>query len=204
MKTRLQNIGDITMSENKDLMLDVSQAAELKLAFRRHGWTNADIKKLSEGKILGDVLKVLKGAAVIKTIDGIIDGNAAPYCPPDFMVEKHRKNGFFKFNPTMITLFVPGMQKEKMTGDDLRKKLSGKSVMNANVLDYLLTHPKLIPESWKGRSILFGGTIYRSSAYCYCFRCLHWHSSQWHDYYQWFDCEVSSDVAVALTKGFKA
>jgi len=55
------------MSAN-DLMLDVSQAAELKLAFRRNGWNNAEIKTLSEGNILGEVLKVIKGQAEIKMI----------------------------------------------------------------------------------------------------------------------------------------
>lgn len=56
------------MSPNNDLMLDVGQAAELKLAFRRNGWNNAEIKNLSEGDILADVLKVIKGQAEIKLI----------------------------------------------------------------------------------------------------------------------------------------
>jgi len=38
-----------------DLMLDVSQAAELKMAFRRNGWTNAMIKDLSGGSVLTEV-----------------------------------------------------------------------------------------------------------------------------------------------------
>ena len=32
-----------------DLMLDVDQASELKAAFRRGGWTNAEIKRMCEG-----------------------------------------------------------------------------------------------------------------------------------------------------------
>lgn len=32
-----------------DLMLDVDQAGELKAAFRRGDWTNAEIKRLCEG-----------------------------------------------------------------------------------------------------------------------------------------------------------
>ena len=55
------------MSTN-ELMLDVSQAAELKLAFRRNGWNNAQIKTLSEGDILAKVLKVITGQAEIKLI----------------------------------------------------------------------------------------------------------------------------------------
>lgn len=56
------------MSANNDLMLDVSQAAELKLAFRRNGWNNAQIKTLSEGDILAKVLQVITGQAEIKLI----------------------------------------------------------------------------------------------------------------------------------------
>ena len=56
------------MSSNNDLMLDVDQAGELKMSFRRNGYTNADIKTLSEGNILGEVLKVIRGQAEIVPI----------------------------------------------------------------------------------------------------------------------------------------
>lgn len=46
------------MSAN-ELMLDIGQIHELELAFRRSGWTNADIKALSEGDFLTDVLKLM-------------------------------------------------------------------------------------------------------------------------------------------------
>jgi len=36
--------------------------------------------------------------------------------------------------------------------------------MNANVLDYLLAHPELIPEDWKNKYVFFWGTIYRYSS----------------------------------------
>ncbi len=44
-----------------ELMLDVGQANELKLAFRRSGYTNADIKKLCEGDILARLLSIVRG-----------------------------------------------------------------------------------------------------------------------------------------------
>ena len=50
---------------DNELMLDVGQANELKMAFRRAGWTNADIKKLSEGNLAEQVLLVSKGLATI-------------------------------------------------------------------------------------------------------------------------------------------
>lgn len=50
--------------------LDVGQANELKLAFRRNGWTNEDVKKMSEGDLLAKLLPVVRGRAevVIKSI----------------------------------------------------------------------------------------------------------------------------------------
>ena len=95
------------MSAN-DLMLDVSQAAELKLAFRRTGWNNAEIKTLSEGDILADVLKVIRGQAKIKMNESsghLIDCDAAPFIPSgnfNWSVEEHKKGGLFKFDPAKI------------------------------------------------------------------------------------------------------
>lgn len=58
-----------------ELMLDVGQANEFKLACRRAGYTNADIKKLCEGDTLAQFLPVLKGQANIVTTKHIV-GNA--------------------------------------------------------------------------------------------------------------------------------
>lgn len=48
-----------------DLMLDVGLANELKMAFRRHGYSSEEIKKLSEGNFLGQFLLVLRGRAEV-------------------------------------------------------------------------------------------------------------------------------------------
>ena len=52
-----------------ELMLDVGQANELKLAFRRSGWTSADVKKLSEGDIAIQLLPVIRGLAKIVPVE---------------------------------------------------------------------------------------------------------------------------------------
>ena len=57
--------------------------------------------------------------------------------------------------------------------------------MNANVLDYLLVNPYLIPEEWKKDKknnilyIFFWGTIYRSSDGNLSVRYLYWNKQQW-------------------------
>ncbi len=187
------------MSSNNDLMLDVSQAAELKLAFRRNGWNNAEIKTLSEGDILADVLKVIKGQAEIKIIERLIDCDSAPFIPNGWSVEEHKKSGFFKFDPAKISLYLSKKQKKgSIGGHDLRKELSDKPVMNANILDYLLAHPELIPEEWKGKYIFFWGTIYRLSDGRLCVRYLIWNGSEWDWSYDWLDDDFNSGDPAAL------
>lgn len=185
------------MSAN-ELMLDVSQAHELKLAFRRNGWTNADIKALSEGNFLADVLKLMKGQLEIKPIEHMIDCDVNPFIPNGWAVEEHKKGGMFKFNPEKISLYLSKKQKKgSIGGHDLRKELADKPVMNANVLDYLLAHPELIPEEWKGKYIFFWGTIYRHSP-CYLYvPYLDWDGSRWNEGYRWLDSDFYSEDPAA-------
>lgn len=186
------------MSAN-ELMLDVSQAHELKLAFRRNGWTNADIKALSEGNFLADVLKLMKGQLEIKPIEHLIDCDVNPFIPNGWAVEEHKKGGMFKFNPEKISLYLSEKQKKgSIGGHDLRKELADKPVMNANVLDYLLARPELIPEEWKGKYIFFWGTIYRDSdGYLFVFY-LYWFGSKWGCHYYWLVNDFNSDNPAAL------
>ena len=72
--------------------------------------------------------------------------------------------------------------------------------MNANVLDYLLAHPELIPEDWKNKYVFFWGTIYRYSSGGLCVRYLCWNGSKWrwdgnwlaHDFYSAYPAVLAS------------
>lgn len=66
------------MGPNNNLILGAGQSHELELAFRRNGWTNADIKALSEGGILGEVLEVIKKRAQIVYSEHLIDKKVLP------------------------------------------------------------------------------------------------------------------------------
>ena len=48
------------MNKDSQLMMDVSLAHELKMAFRRNGWKSSDIKNLSKKDTLSKVLKFLE------------------------------------------------------------------------------------------------------------------------------------------------
>lgn len=99
----------------------------------------------------------------------VIDCDADPFIPEGFSVVEHKRGGQLEFDPKKIAFYHSIAQAEVgkfIMGNELRIELSGQSVLNANVLDYLLAHPNLIPEEWKKddwgqqRYIFFWGTIY--------------------------------------------
>ena len=69
-----------------DLKLDVDQASELKAAFRRGDWTNAEIKRICEGDILTRFRDVVLGHAEIKSIEHLINCDADPFVPDGWKV----------------------------------------------------------------------------------------------------------------------
>ncbi|MFI5260286.1 MAG: hypothetical protein ACHQU0_00630 [Candidatus Paceibacteria bacterium] len=163
-----------------DLMLDVGQANELKMAFRRADYSNDEIKQLCEGSILADVRNVLRKHATITMMEYVIDCDASPYVPDGWKVEEHQKGGQFKFDASQIELYLSAAQKKgSIEGNKLRKELAGKLVLNANVLDYLLANPHLIPEEWKGKYVFFWGTVYRFSDGILFVRYLFWRGGRW-------------------------
>ena len=134
--------------------------------------------------------------------DLVIDCDANPYLPSGWQVEQHLKGGSFKWDPEKVDLFLSKKQKQGGTivDHELRKKLEGKPVLNANVLDWLLAHPRFIPESWKGKYIFFWGTIYRSLGGHLSVRCLYWDSSRWGWNCSWLDDDFHGYDPAALCK----
>ena len=172
-----------------DLMLDVGLAAKLKVAFARNGWTTELIDKACEGDKLGQFRQVLLGHASVQVIEHLIDCDADPFIPNDWKIEEHQKGGHFKWNASQVSLFLSDPQKKNKSieGNKLRAILKGEPVLNANVLDYLLKNPQLIPEEWKGKAIFFWGTIYRHSGGLLCVRCLCWDDGRWRWLCFWLD-----------------
>lgn len=172
-----------------DLMLDVDQAGELKAAFRRGDWTNADIKRLSECKKdnLALIRDVLLGRAIINAVKHIVDCDADPFVPGGWKVEKHKKCGQLNLSEVTPALYLSKDQQngKVIEGNKIRKELATKVVLNANVLDYYLAHPELIPEEWKGKVVFFWNTIYRRSDGNLCVRYLCRRGGQWDWSHHW-------------------
>ncbi|MBU2082042.1 hypothetical protein KKH14_01295 [Patescibacteria group bacterium] len=114
----------------------------------------------------------------------IINCNADPFVPEGWTVEKHEKGGQLEWNPANVELYPLCAQKSGRTGGkELLEELTGKPVLNANVLDYLYAHqwsyniPKV--EEWRTerggeKIIFFWGTIYRDSDGHPCVRSLYY------------------------------
>lgn len=182
-----------------DLMLDVGQANELKMAFRRADYSNDEIKQLCEGSILADVRRVLHNHAVITMVEHIIDCDANPFVPDGWKAEEHQKGGQLKFDATQVELYLSAKQNGgSIGGKDLRDELKGKLVLNANVLDYLLANPHLIPEDWKGKAVFFWGTIYRNSDGNLYVRYLYLSGGRWYWNFYWLDSDWYDSNPAAL------
>lgn len=170
-----------------NLVLDVGQANELKLAFRRADFSDDDIKRLCEGDVLTSVRSVLRAHASIAVIEHVIDCDAEPFLPNGWKVEEHQKGGQWKFDPKGVEFFLSNSQKggKVIEGNKLRKELAKKPVFNAKILDYLYSNPHLIPEEWKKdeqgntRYIFFWGTVYRDSGGNLVVRYLCWSGDGW-------------------------
>ncbi|OGY51099.1 MAG: hypothetical protein A3J65_01740 [Candidatus Buchananbacteria bacterium RIFCSPHIGHO2_02_FULL_45_11b] len=172
------------MSEKNesDLMLDVGLANEIKLAARRAGATSADLKRLAEGDMFARVLPVIREIAKV-VIKHLIDLDADPFVPKGWKVVEHQKGGPLAWDPKRVALWLSENQNngKAIEGRLLREELKDQPVFNANLLDYLLAHPELIPDEWKGKAVFFWGTIYRNTDGNPYVRYLHWRgeSGRW-------------------------
>jgi hypothetical protein len=140
-------------------------------AAAKAGFMPQEYNRLAEDlRLMKDVLSVLRGQSEIVPTVHIIDLDADPTLPfKGTRVEMHSKLGQFKWDPAKVQLFTP-MNGLSVGPEELRKYLATQPVFNANMLDYLLQHPALIPESWKKSEetgqpirVYFWGTIYRGS-----------------------------------------
>ncbi len=143
--------------------------------------------------------RFLKNSARILISNHIIDCSADPFIPSMWSLQRHREDGNFVWNPKKVKLYFSENQKKNkvIDGRELFSELIDQSVLNANVLDYLLARQELIPEEWKGKRIFFWGTIYCNRNGSYVVRCLEWDGHSWFwNYYKVYGKWIEYDFAV--------
>ncbi len=93
---------------------------------------------------------------------------------------ENRKNGIINFYFQNISLYLTNEQESGViNGYDLIERLAGKTLMNENVLNYLLKHPEFIPEECREKKTFFLGTIYRHQPGILVVRFLHFDGLDW-------------------------
>lgn len=153
---------------------------------RKGGFVARDLSLLGQSprRILLQIKEVLSGCAEIVYKPQVIDCDATPFVPRGWKVEKHTKIGLLNWDSSKAGLYLSDDQQggNFITTIDLCDELKSRIVLNANVLDFLLDHQGLIPDNWKGKIVLFRGTIYRNSLGSPQVRLLYWSGA---DYGSW-------------------
>ncbi|MEK9152683.1 MAG: hypothetical protein AAB692_04930 [Patescibacteria group bacterium] len=189
---------------NDEFTLDVGLALDLKMAFKRNGYSTEEIKELCKGDFLGRVRDVKLGRAMITSALHEVDLDADPFCPGGLFATgkgtEHRRGGKLILTPGKIKLYLAEGQKNGgwLKGHQLRKELADKPVLNANVLDYLLAHQELIPDECRGKYIPFWGTIYRDADGDLCVRYLRWGGDRWVSDCYWLGRDFSGGNPAAV------
>lgn len=181
----------------------------LEVLAKKAGFTTTEIAGLARSRredLLREFHDVLLGRAEIKAIEHLIDCDTNPFVPNNWKVEEHQRSGFFKWDPKQVNLYLSRSQHNGkiIEGNKLRKELASKPVFNANLLDYLLANPHLIPEEWKGKYVFFWGTIYRDPDGNLHVRYLNWNNGRWNWSYNWLDGDWSSNNPAALRASIPA
>lgn len=124
-----------------------------------------------------------------------IDTAIPPTLPfPSAEISENTTMGTVEFKPEDYELYLDEGQKNGnyIKGSQLRKKLTGKKVVNAAFMDYMQAHPELVPDSWKTKSqgrtvyIYALGTIFRNPSNGYLFvRGWYWRVGALKPFYDW-------------------
>ena len=137
---------------------------------------------------------------VVSPTNTIVDLDLDPLCPIVWKVESHKKGGLLDVTKAKIGLYLsPNQQGSgRIEGNKLREELGDKPVLNANLLDWYLANPSLIPEDWRRRVVFFWGTIYRDSDGLLFVRDLYWNGNQWRWDVSWLGSDWFSCNPVAI------
>lgn len=165
-------------------LFSIGAMDQLADALETAGYTRDDVTKLKQFGNLKGIKDVLFGKAEIQYPEHLINCEGAPFIPPGWSVAEHKRQGLWKWDPDIILHLSKKQKKGYISGNELRKELEKMLALNANVLDYLLVFPSLIPEEWKGKNVFFWGTIYRSSG-SLCVRYLEWTGPGWTWCFKW-------------------
>lgn len=150
-----------------DLMLDVDQAGELKAAFRRGNWSNAEIKRLCEGDVLVQVRQVLIGCAEIVECEKftLLADLGTITVPDDYdhatrlaVFREQNRDKFWGYNDNFTDANFPNPTRVLKPGDQLHvlafKQAVGGTTTSEERMDFL-HRQKAVFTSAQGASLVW-------------------------------------------------
>ncbi|MFA7000056.1 MAG: hypothetical protein WC241_02965 [Candidatus Paceibacterota bacterium] len=105
-----------------------------------------------------------------------IDCGCAPITPSTWKVVSHKSEGVYALDPANVKLIF--FKDDTVDGSEILSKVKDIG-LNACVLDYLMFHQELIPESWKTKHVVFPGTTFADSDGNELIRFLKWWDGRW-------------------------
>lgn len=186
-------------------MLEIEQGA------KKIGFIENDFRSLAKDEEkLRQVLAFLRVGGSGAAQQNIIDCDAVPFIPNGLRIEKNdqlpgRVRGQFVFDNDIKLYLSPNQQGGKVIkGLKLMNELAKMPVLPANVLDYWLKSPHMIPDELKkdenGKTLytFFWGTIYRDSDGSLCDRYLYFYGGEWYSGYGWLGSGWGGDYPAAV------
>jgi hypothetical protein len=171
--------------------------------FWRGPFTDLMIKLTGENgpEYQAELNKFLRKQPCWEGVTHVIDCSAEPFIPDEQTLIEHNGGEAFVWDPARIELFHPTCKPVKREEKhpelgQVEEELRGKPVCNANVMDYLLRYPRLVPDEWKGYRVFFFGTKYRFGQWRNV-RYLSWHGVNWEwgmicQINTWYENEVAA------------
>ncbi|MBI5071616.1 hypothetical protein HZB93_01850 [Candidatus Falkowbacteria bacterium] len=149
-----------------EFRMTTGQAHELAMAFGRNGWTNADVKKMSEGDLLARLLPVIRGQADVKKPEIPTEMTVGGRVYEILSFLREEDNGFVR-GDVMVS-------RAKELGANLGKE----------DCEFLLTHQDEIPPALRGKVVFVFPDLRRPGdrehvAY------LHWDDGGWYRHWYW-------------------
>ncbi|MDO8516116.1 MAG: hypothetical protein Q7S28_02600 [bacterium] len=205
------------MANDKFTFGSAGEIQDVEFALARNGYTHALVKKLIKGDTLSFVREVLEGRAEICRIDRLtgkqstvgseteknlltVDYSVKPSLV-NLRLESHvSRTDTVIIDPAKIDLAVMLSSGEgSISGKENQKRLkaSGKTLLDVRVMEELLKHPELIPDSWKGKYVFFWGTIFRDADGRLSVPCLCWGGDGWYWDDRWLSYVWNSDSPAA-------
>lgn len=186
--------------------------AKLIQALREEGFSMEETLSLAENRfLLRQLRRVIenqqkKTQPVLSEVRKI-DLSASPYVPPGFELKDHQDQKLLKWNPfwnpgrfwflSSIDLGVD----EKCTLSDVLMKVDNHHALNANMLDFYLQEPELIPKELKHCETIFPATRYTNCREVSLVRILYCNSGSWDWGWMKIEDKFREDHRIAVFSG---